>query len=176
MRIHNYLIFVVVVGLGLICDQVSKLYIDGSMPLYGSIPVIDNFFSITYLRNPGAAFGLFAKSGFRIPLLIGVSLVALVAILVAVYRLPGNDKGKVIALSCIFVGACGNLIDRIRLGEVIDFLDVYWKNHHWPAFNIADSAICLGVFLYVVFNLKEERQRALIDPASMERAQQGKDI
>ena len=162
---HNYLIFIVVAGFGLFADQVTKLYIDHSMALYSSIPVIDNVFSITYVRNPGAAFGIFAESGFRIPFLVGVSLIAMIAIIIAVCKLTDKEKGVVVALSFIFAGACGNLIDRIRFGEVIDFLDVYWKNYHWPAFNIADSAICLGVFLYVLFTIKEGRQRALANPA-----------
>jgi len=165
MSIHNYLIFTIVAGTGLLLDQATKFYIDHSMALYSSIPVIDSVFSITYVRNPGAAFGIFAESGFRIPFLVGVSLIALIAIIVAVCKSSGNQKGTVVALSFIFGGAAGNLIDRIRLGEVIDFLDVYWKNFHWPAFNLADSAICLGVFLYAVFTLKEERQRSLIDQA-----------
>jgi len=162
---HNYQIFMVVAGFGLFADQVTKLYIDNNMALYSSIPVIDNVFSITYVRNPGAAFGLFAESGLRIPFLTGVSLLAMIVIIFAVYKLSDNDKPPVIALSCIFAGAGGNLIDRIRLGEVIDFLDVYFKNHHWPTFNIADSAVCLGVFLYAALNLKEERQRSLAKPA-----------
>lgn len=85
---HNYRIFIPVTGFLLLIDQVTKFYIDPTMSLHASIPVIDNFFSITYIRNPGAAFGLFAKSGFRIPFLVGVSLVALVAIIVAVHKLP----------------------------------------------------------------------------------------
>jgi signal peptidase II len=156
----HYWIFISVTGLLLLLDQATKFYIDQSMNLHASIPVIDNFFSITYIRNPGAAFGLFAQSGFRIPFLITVSLVAMVAIIVAVHKLPRKDKIPLIALSFIFAGACGNLVDRIRLGEVIDFLDVYWKDYHWPAFNIADSAICVGVFLYVAFTLKEEWLRS----------------
>lgn len=159
MPIHNYVIFSVVSGFGLIIDQVTKLCIDHGMPLYASVPVIDNFFNITYVRNPGAAFGLFAQSGFRIPFLIGVSMIALAAILVALYKSKRTEKVSVVALSCIFAGACGNLIDRIRLGEVIDFLDFYWKNHHWPAFNVADMAICLGAFLYLTAGLMEKQQR-----------------
>lgn len=165
MSIHNYLIFSIVAGTGLFLDQATKLYIDHSMALYSSIPVIDSIFSITYVRNPGAAFGIFAESRFRIPFLAGVSLIALFAIIVAVCKSSGKEKGAVVALSFIFAGAAGNLIDRIRLGEVIDFLDVYWKNYHWPAFNLADSAICLGVFMYAAFTLKEERQRSLVKPA-----------
>lgn len=162
---RKYLMFIVVALLLVLIDQVTKLYIDQSMSLYASIPVIDSFFSITYVRNPGAAFGMFAGSGFRIPFLTGVSLLAMIVIIFVVHKLPGKEKTPVIALSCIFAGACGNLIDRIRFGEVIDFLDVYWKNHHWPTFNIADSAICLGVLLYVLFTMKEERQQSAAEPA-----------
>jgi signal peptidase II len=156
---HNYVIFSVVAGFGLLIDQVTKLFIDHSMPLHASLPVIDNYFNITYVRNPGAAFGLFAESGFRIPFLIGVSLIALAVILVAVYKSKRTEKVPVVALSCIFAGACGNLIDRVRLGEVIDFLDFYWKNLHWPAFNVADITICLGAFLYLTAGLMEKQQR-----------------
>lgn len=161
----RHLIFFVVALLLVLIDQATKFYIDQSMLLYASIPVIDSFFSITYVRNPGAAFGMFAASGFRIPFLIGVSMFAMVVIVFVVHKLPGKEKTPVIALSCVFAGACGNLIDRIRFGEVIDFLDVYWRSHHWPTFNIADSAICLGVFLYVLYTMKEERQRSLAEPA-----------
>jgi signal peptidase II len=162
---HNKVIFLAVAGFGLLTDQITKLYIVRIMTLHESIPVIDNAFSITYLRNPGAAFGLLAESGFRIPFLSGVSLVAMVAIIVAAYNLPSNHRTDDTALSLIFAGAGGNLIDRIRLGEVIDFLDIYWRNHHWPAFNIADSCICLGVLLYTLRTLKQERQRSPIDSA-----------
>ncbi|MHB8059039.1 MAG: signal peptidase II [Desulfuromonadaceae bacterium] len=161
----RHLMFFVIALLLVLIDQATKFYIDQSMLLYASIPVIDSFFSITYVRNPGAAFGMFAGSGFRIPFLIGVSMLAMVVIVFVVHKLPGKEKTPVIALSCIFAGACGNLIDRIRFGEVIDFLDVYWRNHHWPTFNIADSAICLGVVLYVLYTMKEERQRSLAEPA-----------
>lgn len=158
---NNKLLFVVITGFGLLMDQITKIYIDNNMLLYESFSVIENYFSITYLRNPGAAFGLFAESGFRIPFLIGVSLVALLAIIVTVHRLPDDDWANTTPLSFIFAGACGNLIDRIRLGEVIDFLDLYWESHHWPAFNIADSCICLGVFLYLGGNLKQELRRSI---------------
>jgi len=159
---NNYFIFVAVAGIGLLMDQVTKFYIDNNMHLYESFPVIDNLFSITYLRNPGAAFGLFAQSEFRIPFLVGVPLIALFAIIVTVHKLPDNDRTNTTALSFIFAGACGNLIDRIRLGEVIDFLDVYWKKHHWPAFNIADSCICLGVLLYARSNQRKKINKAPI--------------
>ncbi len=152
------LIFSVVVAISLILDQATKLYIDGSMRLYQSIPVIDNLFSITYVRNRGAAFSFLANTTWRLPFFIGVTIIALVAILVALRKLRDDQRLALVALSLIFSGAIGNLIDRIRLGEVIDFLDVYWRTHHWPAFNVADSAICVGVALLAVDMLLEERR------------------
>lgn len=134
-------------------DQGTKSYIIRSMELYSSIAVVENFFNITYLRNRGAAFGIFADSTFRLPFFILVAFVALVFILYMVRKLSDQQKLSAVALSLIFSGALGNLIDRVRLGEVTDFLDVYWRGHHWPAFNIADSAICAGVVLFVLADI-----------------------
>lgn len=117
------------------------------MALYQSIPVIDGFFSITYLRNPGAAFSFLANANWRLPFFIAITLLACVIILVTLQRLKPEQRLTYSALAMIFAGAIGNLIDRIRLGEVIDFLDVFIKQHHWPAFNLADSLICIGVAL-----------------------------
>jgi signal peptidase II len=138
-------------------DQMTKLYIDRSMALHNSITVVERFFNITYLRNKGAAFGILASSTYRLPFFILVSLVAACVIFVVIKRLRDDQKLAAISLSLIFSGALGNLIDRIRLGEVIDFLDVHWYDHHWPAFNIADSAICVGVFLLAIDMYLEER-------------------
>lgn len=143
-NLSNNLTLVVVAGLILVIDQLTKLYVDNSMTLYSSITVVDNFFNITYIRNPGAAFGILADSTFRIPFLVGVSVAALGAILYMLRSTPREQKFSVLALSLIFAGAAGNLIDRVRLGEVIDFLDLHWHGHHWPAFNVADSSICIG--------------------------------
>jgi len=144
----------------LIADQVSKLYIDAHFKLHESIPVIRGFFHLTYVRNKGAAFGILSDSAIRIPFFITVSLVALIAILWYVRRLEVRQKLALWALTLIFAGALGNLIDRIRLGEVIDFLDVFWQRHHWPAFNVADSAITIGVTLLILEMICEERNRS----------------
>ena len=101
MHKYNYLIFCAVAVFGLLIDQGTKFYIDRSMDLYEMIPVIDKFFSITYVRNPGAAFGLFAESGFRLPFLIGVTLVALVSIVIAVHILRDKANTAVIPLSSV---------------------------------------------------------------------------
>ncbi len=140
----------------LIVDQLTKWIIDRTMPLHYSIPVIDGFLSLTYIRNTGAAFGIFADShaAFRLPFLIVVSLVAIGFILTMLRRLPQQEKGLITALSLILGGAIGNLIDRIVYGEVIDFLDFYMGKYHWPAFNVADSCITMGVSITVYYLIK----------------------
>jgi signal peptidase II len=144
---RNYTLLLITVGAVVLCDQVTKLYVDAVMWPHQSITVIENYFDITYVRNPGGAFGLFAKAGRGIvrPLLLGLTVVAVV-ILLLMYRSTLPDRLLVrLAFSLIMGGAVGNLIDRLRFDEVIDFLDVHWSHYHWPAFNIADAAITVGV-------------------------------
>ncbi len=140
-------------------DQASKLYIDGHLALYQSLTVVQGFFNITYVRNKGAAFGIFADSAVRLPFFIGISVLAAAAILWYLWRLPEKQKLMRVSLSLILAGALGNLIDRLRLGEVIDFLDAHWRQHHWPAFNVADSAITVGVVLWLLDLWLEERRK-----------------
>jgi len=154
----NYRIFSIVTAVSLVLDQVTKIVVDRTMTLYQSIPVIDGLFSITYMRNKGAAFSFLATFDYRRPFFIAVTLVAMVAIAVTFRKLRDDQRLTAVSLSLIFSGAVGNLIDRVRLGEVIDFLDVYWKTHHWPAFNVADSAICVGVALLAFDMIREERR------------------
>ena len=141
-------------------DQLTKVIVDRTMPLHHSIPIIDGFFNLTYVRNTGAAFGIFAGAHevFRLPFLIGVSIVAIGFIIVMLKRLRDDATALVTALAFILGGAVGNLIDRIVYGEVIDFLDVYWSNYHWPAFNLADSFITIGVAitLFYLIRAKDE--------------------
>jgi len=158
---NRWTLFSLITVSGLVVDQATKLYVDRVMALHQSIPVVDGFFSFTYLRNRGAAFSFLSDASWRLPFFILVSLVAGIVILVAMKKMREDQKIAQIALAMIFSGAFGNLIDRIRLGEVIDFLDVYWKTHHWPAFNIADSLICVGVALIALDMLKEEKRQQL---------------
>ena len=163
LTMYRWLLFSIITVIGLIVDQATKLYVDRVMSLHQSIPVIDGLFSFTYLRNRGAAFSFLSNASWRLPFFIVVTLIAGVVILVALKKMRDDQKLAQAALAMIFSGAMGNLIDRIRLGEVIDFLDVYWKTHHWPAFNVADSLICVGVALVALDMLQEEkRQRAVI--------------
>lgn len=155
---NRYSILAAVTLAVLVIDQATKVYIDRTMQLYQSIPVVNGLFSITYMRNKGAAFSFLSSFDYRRPFFILVSLVAVVAILVAYRKLRDDQRFAALSLSLILSGAAGNLIDRIRLGEVIDFLDVYWQTHHWPAFNVADSAICVGVALLALDMVLEERR------------------
>jgi signal peptidase II len=143
----------------LVLDQATKLYIDGHLALYQSLTVVQGFFNITYVRNKGAAFGIFADSAVRLPFFIGISVLAAAAILWYLGRISEEQKLLRVSLSLILAGALGNLIDRLRLGEVIDFLDAHWHQHHWPAFNVADSAITVGVALWLLDLWLEERRR-----------------
>ncbi|HIJ80750.1 MAG TPA: lipoprotein signal peptidase [Desulfuromonadales bacterium] len=153
------LIFAIIAAAGIIVDQITKVYIDRSMRLYDSISVAENFFHITYVRNKGAAFSFLSNASWRLPFFISISIIAAIVILVAFNKLRDDQKRAHTALAMIFSGAVGNLIDRVRLGEVIDFLDVHWYSHHWPAFNVADSLICVGVFLLALDMLLEEREQ-----------------
>lgn len=141
-----------------VVDQLTKVIVDRTMPLHHSIPLVDGLFNLTYVRNTGAAFGIFSGSheAFRLPFLILVSVVAIGFIFVMLRRLREGETGLVTALAFILGGAIGNLIDRLIYGEVIDFLDVYWRNYHWPAFNIADSFITIGVGIMLFFLYKHE--------------------
>jgi len=143
----------------LVLDQATKFFIDRTFRLYESVPVIENFFHITYVRNKGAAFGILADSAIRVPFFITVATVAALGILWYLRQLREDQRLLQFALSLVFAGAVGNLIDRVRLGEVIDFLDVHWYQHHWPAFNVADSAITVGVGLLLLDLWFEERRK-----------------
>jgi signal peptidase II len=140
-------------GFIVIADQLTKYIVDRTMPLHYSISIIDGVFSLTYIRNTGAAFGIFSGSheAFRLPFLITVSLVAIGFIFMMLKRLHQTETGLITALGFILGGAIGNLIDRIVYGEVVDFLDVYWSDYHWPAFNLADSFITIGVGITVYY-------------------------
>lgn len=148
MSAKNKIVLALLVFIVLL-DQVSKIAVDRAVPLNRSIPIIENLFNLTYIRNTGAAFGIFAGENLplRRALLIGFSVVAIGFVIVLLKRLPGEEKGLIVALTFILAGAIGNLVDRLVYGEVIDFLDFHWSKYHWPAFNFADSFITLGVLL-----------------------------
>ena len=154
---QRYKLLIFVAAIVVILDKLTKAVITNYFILHQSIEIIRGLFNITYIRNPGAAFGIFrdVSGTFRTIFLTGISFTALI-IIFFVYR---NTKGAAsrIAFSLIAGGAVGNLIDRLRFGEVIDFLDFYIGQYHWPAFNVADSAITVGVFIAVLFLHRDKR-------------------
>jgi len=149
--VQKYKLFIFIAAIVVILDQLTKAAITTYFILHQSIEIISGFFNITYIRNPGAAFGILrdVSGTFRTLFLTSVSFAALI-IIFFVYRNIKNTASR-IAFSLIAGGALGNLIDRIRFGEVIDFLDFYIGRYHWPAFNVADSAITVGIFIAVLF-------------------------
>ena len=163
---HKYRTLSIIALTILIIDQATKLYVDAHFRLYETVPVIRDFFHLTYVRNKGAAFGILADSSVRIPFFITVSIVAMLGILWYIKRIRDDQRLALISLSLVFSGAFGNLIDRVRLGEVIDFLDVFWQRHHWPAFNVADSAITIGVTLLFIEMWHEDRNKSAEDSAN----------
>jgi signal peptidase II len=149
------------VALGVILlDQASKLLIQATIPLGHGIPVIPGIFAIVHVLNPGAAFGLLAgrSASFRNPFFIGISLLAVGFIIFYRHRELRGDSLASFALSLILGGAIGNLVDRLRIGMVIDFLDVHYHQYHWPAFNVADSCITIGVSLMMLELILGERR------------------
>ena len=139
--------FLLLVGLVLVLDQGTKLYIHHTFMLHESRPVVTDFFHLTYVRNSGAAFGLLARQNATFLRLFfpAVTLCAVGILLLYFQHTPRQRVLTLWGICLIIGGAIGNGIDRLWLGQVIDFLDVFWQTYHWPAFNVADSAICVGV-------------------------------
>jgi signal peptidase II len=145
-----------------IFDQVTKVLVAARMELHESRLLLDGFLSFTYVRNHGGAFGALSDADlpYQAALFSLVSLIALFAIVVYWWRTPLDNRWAQGGLALIVGGAIGNLIDRARLGYVIDFVDAYWGSHHWPAFNVADSAITVGVCMLLLDVLRDSQQGA----------------
>lgn len=159
----------------LLLDQITKIWVDHSLGIGQSFVVISDYFDLVHYRNPGAAFGMFAAwaSPWREVFFYCVSTAALVFLVYYFIKTPFSEKGILIALSMILGGALGNLIDRIFRGNVVDFLLLHWQNKVvrfsmlgkfytidliWPAFNIADMAISVGVCLLIIGTIKSNRE------------------
>lgn len=152
-----------IVAFVFVADQWTKHFMLGWLSMGEVKPVIPGFFNFTLAFNPGAAFGLWTSlpTNWRYLALFGTTLLALSAV-VYFFRHPTYQHPLPrTALSMILGGALGNLYDRLTLRHVVDFLDVYYGTSHWPAFNIADSCICVGVFLLVIYRPKTSQAEAL---------------
>lgn len=163
---RKYLVLCTIAGFVVAFDQLVKIYIHTNFALGDSLPVIQDFFNITYVRNTGAAFGIGSNANELLRSMIFLTLppLAMIIILSMMTSVEESDRWQVFSLSLIFGGALGNYIDRLRFGYVIDFLDFHYKGiWSYPAFNIADSAIVGGVtiLIAIILNRWWAEQKAL---------------
>jgi signal peptidase II len=135
-----------------VLDQATKAMVKARLPLHESITVIPGFFDITHVRNTGAAFGMLNSIDFayKPAVMVIIALAALAAVASYALTLPPSQRVARFGLALILGGAVGNLIDRATMGYVVDFVDVYWRGVHFWAFNVADSAITVGVALMLL--------------------------
>jgi signal peptidase II len=145
-----------------VLDQATKALVVRSIPLHDHVPLVDGLLSLSHVRNRGAAFGILSDWDLPYqPAILGaLSLAALAAIAAYFWRLPATARLPRLALALVLGGAVGNLVDRARLGYVVDFIHVYWREHQWPDFNVADSAITVGVVLLVLDILRSPGHEA----------------
>ena len=150
-------LWLAVLSLGL--DQATKLTIDAKFQLYESIAIIPAFFNLTYVHNTGAAFSFLSEAGgWQRWFFAALAIIMSTIMTIWLTRLKENETLLAVSLSLILGGAMGNLIDRLFYGYVIDFLDVYYGTYHWPAFNIADSAITIGVALMLIDSFRSQEK------------------
>jgi signal peptidase II len=144
--------YVLIAGLVFAGDQVTKTIVKNSIPHDAVIPVIPGFFSIIHTENSGIAFSLFAGSSstWKMVLLIAISVALLIAVVIVAWKSREMKWETGVGLALILGGASSNLLDRIRFGQVVDFLDLYFRSYHWPTFNLADSAIVVGAGLLLI--------------------------
>ncbi len=147
----NILIFIIGAAVIVVLDQITKAAIVQRFSLHESYPVIEGFFNLVYVMNRGAAFGFLANMSetFRYIFFTGITVAVIGLIIYYIVKSESQSTLLIFSLTLIFGGAVGNLIDRIRFGAVVDFLDVYIRTAHWPAFNVADSAITVGAALMI---------------------------
>lgn len=141
-----------VVGLVVALDQATKALVLANFPLHTVVEIIPGFFNLVHARNTGAAFSILAgaPSFWRQAFFVAVTILIVVMILFAYHKLKSGDVWNRWGYALIVGGALGNLVDRVRLGSVVDFLDVYVGAYHWPAFNVADSAISVGAVMLLI--------------------------
>lgn len=152
----TYWIFALISTCVIAADQATKWMVMRCIPWNDGINVLPGLVNLVHVRNPGAAFGIMSQNtGYlRWFFLVAVAVAALLILLCLIVRATRLDGYLLTAYALFFAGAAGNLIDRLRYGEVIDFIDVYVGKYHWPAFNVADSVLCAGVGLLLVHSLR----------------------
>jgi signal peptidase II len=163
---RKFVIFLAILVVGVFLDQITKYLVVRELNIGDQIPVLQGFFNIVLTYNRGAAFGLFANLSLRFAWMFFILSSSLVMGVVAYlwWQTPVDHDLATVGYSLIFSGAVGNLIDRVRLGEVVDFLDFHIKDFHWPAFNVADSLVCIGAGLLLWYIFKEEFSQDVSHP------------
>ena len=149
---RDKIFFIITALVVIIFDQLSKIAVASSIKYYESIPIIDGFLNLVHVRNRGMAFGLMNRPDVQLSFyfLVSATVIAIILLILWFNSLKGRSRGIIFGLSLILGGAVGNLIDRLRIKEVVDFIDFFIGEYHWPAFNLADSAITVGVFWIVI--------------------------
>jgi signal peptidase II len=164
----KYLLLLAISGAVITIDQVVKMYVHTHFHLQEEMVVLPKFFNLTYLQNTGAAFGIFAElpPAYREVFFLVMPPIALLIILMLLRQYKEGDRAGIVALSLVFGGAIGNYIDRLRFHYVIDFLDFHIDEaYHWPAFNVADMAIVVGVGLLMFLEWGKLRSKQTTPPA-----------
>ncbi len=158
LSLKKYMKLTVIAGVVVALDQITKFIILKTLPLYGSITLIPGFFDLTHIHNTGGAFGFLSGNSSNVQRLafLLASSAAIGLIFYFYKKTPHTYRFLLSGLALILGGAIGNMIDRIRLGRVVDFLDFYAGNLHWPAFNVADSAVCIGMIIFLFHVLFKE--------------------
>jgi signal peptidase II len=148
---NKYIKLILIAGLVIALDQASKFIVAQAIPFQRSVQVVPGFFNLTHIHNPGGAFGFMATQNpvVRKILFLVVSSLAACLVLWFYKNTPKTHPFLAVGFALIFGGAVGNLIDRFRFGQVVDFLDFYLGTLRWPAFNVADSAITIGIIIFI---------------------------
>ncbi len=148
-----------VILLTVLADQGSKYWIDAHLVTQQPI-VFSNYFSLVKVWNSGVSFSMFSHYGHRGSVVLSVAALIICAFLLH-WMYKETDKIKIMSLGLIVGGAIGNVIDRVRYEAVLDFLDFHYQHYHWPAFNVADTCICIGAFILIYLEIKNGRKKGL---------------
>ncbi|MDD3553178.1 MAG: signal peptidase II [Deltaproteobacteria bacterium] len=145
MRSKQHILFFLTIFMVIAADQFTKHLVLQGIPLYKTVPLINGFFNLTHVTNTGAAFGFLAgHEAWRYLFFLGIGGMSVLAMLIFYFKAGPHPLAVTLGLAMVSGGALGNVWDRVQLGFVVDFLDFYLGNYHWPAFNVADSAITVG--------------------------------
>ena len=163
---RKLVILLPILVVGLTLDQATKVLVMLKLPLGSQVPLISGLLNLVHVRNKGAAFGLFSgwSANFAWLFFVATTVLVLGVLGYLLWRLPDDHWPAAQGYSLILTGALGNMIDRVRLGEVVDFIDVYWGRYHWPAFNVADSLVCVGTAILVWVIIRDEKTADASNP------------